>query len=104
MRNYISNFDISKVKFEERYVNEEENEVTLYFIAPKEWLNKSYIEAIHSEISIAYPTDHPEAMFAYVTMSPTRTDEDGNAEDYDWYDLELTASEIKALLDLAKED
>ena len=32
-------FDIDKVKFEERFVNDELETVTLYFIAPKEWLS-----------------------------------------------------------------
>lgn len=96
-------FDISLVEFEERFDNEEYNTSTLYFIAPKEWLGDSYTEAIHSEISVEYPFGFvPEANAATVMMSPTRVDEDGNSEDYDWFDIDLSFSDIEALLSLAE--
>lgn len=96
-------FDISLVKFEERFDSEEYNSSTLYFIAPKEWLGDSYPEAVHSEISVEYPFDFiPEANTATVMMSPTIVDEDGNSEDYDWFDIDLSFSDIEALLSLAE--
>lgn len=96
-------FDISLVKFEERLDSEEYNTSTLYFIAPKEWLGDSYPEAVHSEISVEYPFGFiPEANTATVMMSPTRVDEDGNSEDYDWFDVDLSPNDIEALLSLAE--
>lgn len=101
MKGFIFDFDISKVEFEERYENKEYETVTLYFMAPKEWLNGNFPEAVHSEISVEYPIDHPEAIYATVMMSPTKTDTDGNSEDYDWFDITLLPSEIELLMDLA---
>ena len=96
-------FDISLVQFEERFDNEEYNTTTLYFIAPQEWLSTSYPEAIHSEISVEYPFGFiPEANTATIMISPTRLDRDGNSEDYDWFDIDLTLSDIEALLSLAE--
>ena len=95
-------FDISLVEFEERFDSEEYNTSTLYFIAPKEWLGDSYPEAVHSEISVEYPSGFvPEANAATVMMSPTKVDEDGNGEDYDWFDIDLHLSDIEALIRLA---
>lgn len=96
-------FDISLVKFEERVDSEEYGTSTLYFMAPKEWLGDSYHEAIHAEISVEYLFGFiPEANSATVMMSPTRVDEDGNSEDYDWFDIDLSLSDIEALLSLAE--
>lgn len=96
-------FDISLVQFEEQFDNEEYNTSTLYFITPKEWLGDAYPEAVHSEISVEYPFGFiPEANAATVMMSPTRVDEDGNSEDYDWFDIDLSLSDIEALLSLAE--
>lgn len=102
MKKIISVFDINKVKFDERYENDEYKTVTLYFIAPKEWLNGVFPEAIQAEISIEYPVEHPEAEYASAMMSPTCKDENGNFEDYDWFDIELTPSEIEAMINLAE--
>lgn len=96
-------FDITRVEFEDRFDNEEYNTTTLYFIAPKEWLNDLYPEAIHAEISVEYPFGFtPDAKFASVMMSPTRADENGNSEDYDWFDVDLSLSDIEALISLAE--
>ena len=96
-------FDISLVEFEERVDNGKYGTSTLYFIAPKEWLGNSYHEAIHAEISVEYTFGFiPEANSATVMMSPTRVDEDGNSEDYDWFDIDLSLSDIEALLSLAE--
>lgn len=98
-------FDISRVEFEEKLDSKEFNATTLYFIAPKEWLDGFYPEAIHSEISVEYPLGFiPDAHEVTVMMSPTRVDEDGNSEDYGWFDVELAYSDIEALLSLAEND
>lgn len=95
-------FDISRVEFEERYDNEEYNTSTLYFSAPRDWLDGDYPEAVSAEISLEYPLGFvPEAHDVTVMMSPTREDEDG-CEDYDWYDIDLSYSDIEALLSLAE--
>lgn len=101
MKKTIPNFDIQQVEFEECYINEEYETTTLYFIAPKEWLNGSYPEAVHSEISVEYPTNQPEVKYVMAMLSPTRVDEYGNAEDYDWFDIDLFYSEIEALMNLS---
>lgn len=99
MKEFVFNIDISKVKFEERYESKEYGTVTLYFTAPKEG---RFPEAVHSVISVEYPTNHMEAIYATVMMSPTKTDADGNSEDYDWFDIELLPSEIELLMELAE--
>ena len=97
MQQTITNFDIEKVIFEEKYISDTYNSVTLYFITPKEWLNGKYPEAEHSEICLEYPIDHPEAMYAVAMLSPTK-----DCEDYDWFDIKLTNSEIESLMKLAE--
>jgi len=96
-------FDISLVQFEERYDDVVYRTTTLYFIAPKEWLDNRYPEAIHSEISIEFPTNMPEARFSSVMMSPTRLTDDNGSEDYDWFDIELSLDVIEAMIALAKQ-
>lgn len=97
-------FDINEVKFEERFVNDELETVTLYFIAPKEWLGNLFPEAVHAEISIEYPIAHPEARYASIMISPTKEDEDGCFEDYEWCDLTASPEEIEALMILAEKE
>jgi len=65
MKKFISDFDIKQVEFEERYENEEYETMTLYFIAPKEWLGDAFPDATHSEISVEYPINHPEPAYEY---------------------------------------
>ena len=93
------------IKFDERYDSEDYGTTTLYFIAPKEMLKefipmKSYPDAISMEISIEFPTEHIEANYADVCVSPTREDENGT-EDYDWYDVDIPYDEIEELIKLA---
>lgn len=91
-----------RIKFEERYDNDVYGNTTLYFIAPKEMLKTMMIkdcsEAVAMEISIELPTNHIEAAYASVCVSPTN--EDG--EDYDWYDIDLPYDEIEELIKLAE--
>lgn len=104
MRKSIVDFDISLVKFEEGYTNVENCTTTLYFIAPKECLSDQYPEAIHSEISVEFPTNQPEACFASVMMSPTRLTDDGGSEDYNWFDVDFDAATFESLMILARRD
>ena len=55
----MMNFELDQVYLEEVYDNTEYGTTTLYFIAPKDLLGDSYPEAIHSEISLEFPTDNP---------------------------------------------
>ena len=95
-------FDISLVQFEGRYDNIEYRTTTLYFIAPKEWLGDRYPKAAHSEISIEFPIDKPEARFATAMMSPTRLTNDGGGEDYDWFDIDFDNAVMEALMLMAE--
>lgn len=97
-------FDIDKVKFEERFVNDELETVTLYFIAPKEWLGDLFPEAVHATISVEYPIAHPEARYASVMISPTKEDADGSFEDYEWIEIIALPEEIEALMILAEKE
>lgn len=97
-------FDIDKVKFEERFINDELETVTLYFIVPKEWLGDLFPEAVHATISVEYPIAHPEASYASVMISPTKEDADGGFKDYEWCDLTALPEEIEALIILAEKE
>ena len=57
----IQDFDAKKVTLEEQYKSDEYETVTLYFIAPKEWLSDLYSDIVHIEISVEYPLNCPEA-------------------------------------------
>ena len=94
-----------EIKFDEKYVSEENNTTTLYFIAPKSYLtqfipNKTFDEAVSMEISVEMPISNMEASQASVAVSPTRKVEDVY-EDYDWYDVDLPYEEIEELIKLA---
>ena len=96
----------NRIKFDERYDSEVYGTTTLYFIAPKEMLKtfiptNDYPDAISMEISIEFPTNHVEANYANVCVSPTREDENGT-EDYDWHDANIPHDEIEGLIKLAK--
>ena len=94
-----------RIKFDERYDSEEYETTTLYFIAPKEMLKRfiptnDYPEAVSMEISIEFPTEHIEANYADVCVSPTRQYEDA-MEDYDWHDVSLPYDEIEEFIKLS---
>ena len=91
-----------RIKFEEKYEDEEYGTTTLYFIAPKEMLDGKYPEAEHAEISIEFPTANPEPAYAIVEMSPTKYDEESESyTDFDWFDVSLPYGEIEELMALA---
>lgn len=91
-----------RIKFDEGW-NKEDNETVLYFTAPKEMLWGDYPEAVSMEISLEFPTDHAEAEYVDVCISPTRyVEEDDGYEDYDWRDISMSNVEINELIELAR--
>lgn len=88
------------VKFEEKYVDNEYETTTYYFIIHKALLDflcpDKYPEADHGEISIEFPTNYPEANMATVQISPIK-----DGYDYDWSDLNLPYEIIEKLMSLA---
>ena len=101
----IKDFDTKKVILEDQYKSDEYETMTLYFIAPKEWLPGPPPYAVSTtgtEISVEYPLNCPEAYAATVMVSPTRDLGEDGYEDYDWSDLELSLSDIEALIGMAK--
>lgn len=88
-----------RIRFEEKYVDEEYETTTLYFMVPKELIieNHPNIEAIR--LSVEFPTAHPEPRYATVEFTPI---EDG--EYYGWFDIDLPYDEIEELIKLAEEE
>ena len=80
-------------ELEEKYVNEEYGNTTLYFIGPKEMIIKDYPEAESTEISIEFPTSIPHSEYATVMISPTK-----DGLDYDWSDKYFIPEEIDNLI------
>ena len=92
----------NKIKFDEGW-NKEDNETTLYFIAPKEMLSDDYPEAVSAEIMIEFPTDNAKAEYACASISPTRyVEEYDGYEDYDWCDIMMSDKYINELIELAR--
>ncbi len=87
----------SRIKFDEKYVSDVYGTTTLYFIAPKEFLNNKYPDAESTEISVEFPTNNPEPTHASVMFSPTK-----DGEDYDWYNVDLSYDDIEKLIALSK--
>jgi hypothetical protein len=93
-----------RIKFDESYISEEHDTITLYFTGPKELLVGDYPEAESMEISIECPREYICAEYANVEISPTRYDEEEDGyTDYDWRDIDLPYDEIEALIKLAEE-
>lgn len=90
-----------RIKFDESYISEEYNTITLYFTGPKELLIGDYPDAESMEISIECPREYISASYASVEISPTKYDE-GGYTDYDWRDIDLPYDEIEALIKLAE--
>ena len=91
-----------RIKFDEAW-NKEDNETVLYFTAPKELLDGDYPDAVSMEISLEFPTDHAEAEYVLVSISPTAyVEEDDGYEDYDWQDVSMPYEDINELIELAR--
>lgn len=90
-----------RIEFEEKYESADYGTTTLYFKAPKELFNGlrigNFPDAVSMEISVEFPSNHIEAAYADVCVSPTNAE----GSDYDWTDIDLPYEEINALIDLA---
>jgi hypothetical protein len=82
------NIDISKIKFEETYVNTPFHKFTLYFIGPKDLVKDRYPEADHSTISLELTT-------RTTMISPSK-----NGVGYNWSDIKLDDDTIDGLIRL----
>lgn len=92
------------ISFEEAVINAASKTKSLYFVAPKEILEDKYREdkdVESAEILIEYPlaadTVEEAAEEAVVSISPTK-EVDGVSTDFDWYEVYLDATTIKALI------
>lgn len=92
--------DKNLIQFEERYDSEEYKTTTLYFICPKEMLEKEYPDAMMATLSIECQTNCIEAATASCVISPTKK-ECGGLTDYDWHNIDLPYEDIETLLELA---
>lgn len=93
--------------FDEKYFNEECNEMILYFTAPIDLIESiypnKYPEAVSTEISLTFSASSEkyvnlEADKANVSISPTNAE----GEDYDWNKIEIDINEIQKLIFLSK--
>lgn len=92
------------ISFEEAVINAASKTKSLYFIGPKEILDDKYkkdTDVESAEILIEYPlaadTVEEAAEEAVVSISPTK-EVDGVSTDFDWYEVYLDATTIKALI------
>ena len=93
-----------RIKFDESYISEEHDSITLYFIAPKDLFEPIDEDAESVEISVECPREYISANYASVEYSPTKYDEKEECyTDYDWRDIDLPYEEIEALIKLAEE-
>lgn len=81
-------------ELEDKYVNDDElGRTALYFIGPKEMLEKEYPDAESTEILIEFLTHNRDFTKMIIAISPTK---DGS--DYDWNDYHLEREEIEKLI------
>ena len=90
--NIVTDIDISKFEFEERFESALGYTV-LYFIAPKELIADRYPEAEHATVCIEWSDSDKEMDNYSVTISPTK-----DGEDYDWMPFELDVSDVEQLI------
>ena len=87
---------LKDIVFEEAVENSEYETITLYFIAPKECIQRysdNYKDAESTEISLEFPLGHIEPRNAQVEFSPTK-----DGEDYEWHDVNMPYEIIDQLL------
>lgn len=93
-----------RIKFEERYDDENYKTTTFYLMADtsllKELIGDKYPEADGMTLSIECPADCIEAGSASVEISPYKKYED-TVTDYDWTDINLPYEIIEALINIA---
>ena len=81
----------SKLIFDGCWESELFDEVTAYFIAPKELVADRYPDAEAAEVMISYVKSNPCECQPDIMVSPTK-----NGESYDWSYLELENEEDAA--------
>lgn len=91
---------LKDIKFEEEYIDENDN-VTLYFVAPKEILPLFGINIAPDDISAEIALEFvggfdPEC--ACASISPTKEVEENCTEDYDWNDIDLSYNDVEELM------
>lgn len=91
-----------RIKFDESYIEEEYDTITLYFTAPKDLFDNIDIEAENVKISIECPREYILSGYASVEYSPTEYDEKEGYICYDWRDIDLPYDEIDELIELAE--
>lgn len=98
----------NRIKFEEKYINDDYGNTTFYFIADtsllRELVGNKYPEADGMTISIEFPADNVEARYGSVCISPYKESGDGcfgQVEDYDWTDIDLPYEEIEEFIRMA---
>ena len=96
----------SRIKIDEIIKDDDMEEVTAYFIAPKELLSQFISDEIpdnvvHMTISVAFPLNQIEARYAKVEVSPT-IDDNGVLEYDNWYEITLPYDEIEELMKIAE--
>ena len=84
--------DISKIEFEESYIDTDGN-IVLYFIAPKELVSDKFPEAEHSTISIIYHAYDKDLDNCFTEISPTT-----DGLDYEWSLIDLEKDDIRQLI------
>lgn len=85
-----------RIIFDEKHENEIFETTILYFMGPKELINKRYPEAESMEISVEFPTKRPKAEYATVSFSPTK-----DGLDYQWSEITISPEDINELIALA---
>ena len=96
-------FDISKVTFEDSFLDIADGHEQLYFVGPEEWLKDKYPEAIGATIRLVFSCEQDILMGnpCYEGISPVKTNLEGDLIDYDWNDIFLTHREVMQLVDKA---
>lgn len=74
--------NLDNIEFEDLFVNEDTNEITLYFKAPRSYLGNKYPDADYCTISVVYPIGCQKTSFARTYYSPTKETENRTI-DYD---------------------
>lgn len=100
----INFMDDDRIKFEERYDDDEYETTTFYFVGDKsllmELVGNKYSDAEGMTLSIKCPTNCIDTCNASVEISPHK-DIDGVVTDYEWADINLPYEAIDTLIDMA---
>ena len=97
--------DFSDIRLEDVFENNECQEVTYFFTAPKDLIDQCYPgvyeDAVGTEVSVTFPMGHIDAEHATVEISPTREVQDGFS-DYDWNEIILPYEDVEELFKIVE--